>query len=74
MIIKVLSNYSFDGTTYTLDYYWDYSYNGFATLGGLQVKEYHLHLTGTVVPIPAAVWLFGTGFIALVGLARRKRV
>ena len=25
-----------------------------------------------VVPIPAAVWLFGTGLIALLGIARRK--
>ena len=25
------------------------------------------------VPVPAAVWLFGSGLIALVGLARRKR-
>ena len=28
----------------------------------------------TVVPIPAAVWLFGSGLIGLVGLARRKKV
>ncbi|MDH5612112.1 MAG: VPLPA-CTERM sorting domain-containing protein [Gammaproteobacteria bacterium] len=26
----------------------------------------------SVVPVPAAVWLFGSGLIALVGLARRK--
>ena len=26
----------------------------------------------TVVPVPAAVWLFGSGLIGLVGLARRK--
>lgn len=26
----------------------------------------------TVVPVPAAVWLFGTGLIGLVGVARRK--
>jgi hypothetical protein len=29
---------------------------------------------GTVVPVPAAVWLFGSGLIGLVGLARRKKV
>ena len=28
---------------------------------------------GTVVPVPAAVWLFGSGLIGLVGLARRKK-
>lgn len=28
--------------------------------------------TETVVPIPAAVWLFGSGLIGLIGFARRK--
>ena len=27
----------------------------------------------TVVPIPAAIWLFGSGLIGLVGFARRKK-
>lgn len=27
----------------------------------------------TVVPIPAAVWLFGSGLIGLIGVARRKK-
>ena len=27
----------------------------------------------TVVPVPAAVWLFGSGLIGLIGLARRKK-
>ena len=27
----------------------------------------------TAVPVPAAVWLFGTGLIALIGVARRKQ-
>ena len=27
----------------------------------------------TVVPVPAAVWLFGSGLLGLVGLARRKK-
>lgn len=27
---------------------------------------------GTVVPIPAAIWLFGSGLLGLVGVARRK--
>ena len=33
----------------------------------------HIAVYG-VVPIPAAVWLFGTGLLGLVGVARRKRV
>ena len=26
-----------------------------------------------LVPIPAAVWLFGSGFIGLIGFANRKK-
>lgn len=33
-----------------------------------------LALNETVVPVPAAVWLFGSGLIGLVGVARRKKV
>ncbi len=28
--------------------------------------------TGTVVPVPAAVWLFGSGLLGLIGFARRR--
>ena len=36
---------------------------------------YELHLQGTVsaIPVPAAVWLFGSGIIGLVGVARRRK-
>ena len=30
-------------------------------------------VAGEVVPIPSAVWLFGTGLIGLIGIARRKK-
>ena len=29
-------------------------------------------LTGQVVPIPAALWLFGSGLLGLIGIARKK--
>lgn len=32
----------------------------------------NLHF-GTVIPIPAAVWLFGSGLLGLIGLSRRKK-
>ncbi|MGB5298098.1 MAG: VPLPA-CTERM sorting domain-containing protein [Thiogranum sp.] len=28
---------------------------------------------GNVVPVPAAAWLFGSGLLGLVGIARRKK-
>ena len=30
--------------------------------------------TGTVVPVPAAAWLFGSGLLGLAGIARRRSV
>ena len=30
-------------------------------------------IAGPVVPVPAAVWLFGSGLIGLIGIARRKK-
>jgi len=35
---------------------------------------YQATLTTAPVPVPAAVWLFGSGLAGLVGLARRRRV
>jgi hypothetical protein len=32
----------------------------------------HLSVYAPVVPVPAAVWLFGSGLLGLVGVARRK--
>jgi hypothetical protein len=34
---------------------------------------FNITVTGTPVPIPAAVWLFGSGLLGLVGMARRKQ-
>jgi len=33
----------------------------------------NVSVTATVVPVPPAVWLFGSGLIGLVGIARRKK-
>lgn len=33
----------------------------------------HITIYTKVVPVPAAVWLFGSGLIGLAGIARRKR-
>jgi len=65
-----VANYNFDGTNFTLSYSWTGS-----ALGSLGVTEYDLILNGTVssVPVPAAAWLFGSGLLGLVGIARRKK-
>jgi len=59
------------GDTYILDY----SGNTEFTQGGKGTVPFLIHLEGTitsVVPIPAAIWLFSAGLISLIGVARRK--
>jgi hypothetical protein len=46
---------------------------GELTIEGQQYNSSFL-LTPTVVPLPAAAWLFGSGLLGLAGMARRKRV
>ena len=51
-----------------------------ADTGSLTAGDYTLNIKmenqvngAAVVPVPAAVWLFGSGLIGLIGLARRKK-
>lgn len=44
----------------------------FSGTGGPNFFKSVLTIETTVVPVPAAVWLFGSGLLGLVGLARRK--
>ena len=46
--------------------------NGIGTFINEPDVDYTLLLTPTTVPVPAAVWLFGSGLIGLIGIARRK--
>ncbi|MCK4951266.1 MAG: VPLPA-CTERM sorting domain-containing protein [Gammaproteobacteria bacterium] len=59
-------------STYTLDYYAKVPLNDPSGFGGV---GYQVHLEGVVsaVPVPAAVWLFGSGLIGLIGTAKRKK-
>ena len=63
-----------DGDAYTLDYSAVVPPGDPSGFGGVL---YAVHLEGNisaaVVPVPAAVWLFGSGLLGLVGVARRKR-
>lgn len=60
------------GDTYTLDYAAVVPQADPSNFGGV---HYSFHLVGTVsaVPVPAAVWLFGSGLLGLAGVARRKK-
>lgn len=58
---------------------YDPSQNQFAAVtGGLAKGDYNLNISmgsqvnAAVVPVPAAVWLFGSGLLGLVGVARRR--
>lgn len=55
--------------------YGDIYSGGMAYTGGVPYESFDMsfRVTPTAVPVPAAVWLFGTGLIGLVGLARRKK-
>ena len=38
-----------------------------------KLSEVKVGITTTVIPVPAAVWLFGSGLLGLVGIARRTK-
>ena len=42
------------------------------TVDGWEYDIDNVKITTTVVPVPAAVWLFGSGLLGLIGVARRK--
>jgi hypothetical protein len=59
------------GDSFVLDYLAHVPLNDPTGFGGVPLK---LHLEGTVsaVPVPAAMWLFGSGLIGLISVARRR--
>lgn len=65
---------SFNGVEFSivgLNFIGDYTVSlGAGATGG---TDELVSVSGTVVPVPAAVWLFGSGLLALVGLGRSRR-
>lgn len=51
---------------------WVENYNSSGITGELLIEYYSLN-TVSAVPVPAAVWLFGSGLLTLLGYARRKK-
>jgi hypothetical protein len=49
-----------------------WQFNPLDSIGLTSINSYYLIET-TAVPIPAAVWLFGSGILGLIGIARRKK-
>ena len=49
-----------------------FSYDGGASWSTLPQEEAAFRVNGSVVPVPPAVWLFGSGLLGLIGVARRK--
>lgn len=63
-----LFDFDFNKTTSTPVFFSSFS---FFDDTDLMVGEWRASLTLTPVPVPAAVWLFGSGLLGLVGIARR---
>lgn len=60
-----------NGDTYTLNYN-----NYYLAAGGFPSLElYTLHLSGTIsaIPVPASIWLFGSGLAFFAGVFRRRK-
>ena len=49
------------------------SFFGFADASAPSLGQYGIEISQVVVPVPAAVWLFGSGLLGLIGIARRKK-
>jgi hypothetical protein len=70
------------GNDTTFDFEGDLVFDSGSLMGGFDSGRIEGTINGnaviaklgavTVVPVPAAVWLFGSGLIGLVGVARRK--
>ena len=63
------------GTELDSSYAWEYNFGGGYDVHGPKDDEWRswaVH-AGNVVPVPAAVWLFGSGVLGLIGIARRKK-
>ena len=63
------------GTEFGSGFAWGFNFGGGtqgSTVQDVSFGSWAVH-SGSVVPVPAAVWLFGSGLLGLIGIARRKK-
>ena len=53
--------------------YFDSQNNDLSTRYNVNVPLYAMSVSVSSVPVPATVWLFGSGLLGLIGVARRKK-
>jgi len=78
--LEVLWVNDIGGGDYTAAFRWGHDITstedpslGFTAFTAQWVVEGTLHTTASQVPVPAAAWLFGSGLLGLVGVARRRK-
>lgn len=64
---------SFDALRFELDFFTNGSWGNCSFPDQCHIEATINSLTATVVPIPVAVWLFGSGLLGLIGVARRNK-
>ena len=68
-----LNDYLFEPIPQSIDLYWALGRVGASTDQKHQYNGLMLPLELTIIPVPAAVWLFGSGLLGLIGVARRRK-
>ncbi len=53
--------------------FWDFAFIDIHSIAGASFSQYDVLAQVTPVPLPAAVWLFGSGLLGLVGMKRFRR-
>jgi hypothetical protein len=72
------ANYGGGPQAWDMDWSWGseavpLEYAGFSIGLSAQDVGYSVTLTPSAVPVPAAVWLFGSGLLGLVGIRRKMK-
>ena len=72
-ITSVFASGTWDPVTHTYNLHWDSNTIGPFCGSGTCVSHWTLQGTASPVPVPAAIWLFGSGLLGLTGIRSRRR-